>query len=264
MVEMTALPLIILSLILGASFGSFLNVVIYRLPRRQSIAFPASHCPVCNTKIKPYDNIPVLSYILLGGKCRNCKAHISLQYPLVELLTACSFVALIILNDYLLDLTLLKNLIFFCGSIAIIFIDFKHFIIPDVISLSLIIVGVIFAFFIPEPSWQSSIIGAAVGFTSFYLIAWAFFKIKGQVGLGGGDIKYVTAIGAFIGIIGLGFVVFFSSVIALIYQILRNIKTKEQTPKIIPYGPFLAIAALIYILIGDHIVDWYLNIFYLP
>lgn len=259
------------ALVFGAIFGSFLNVIIHRIPLKQSIVFPASHCPHCKNRIKPYDNIPVLSYIILFGKCRNCKTKIPFRYILVELITAISFALLVVSNNFFLDLNLLKNLIFFTTGIAIIFIDIKHFIIPDVISLPLIIVGIIFSFFVNDPGWKSGLSGAVAGFILFYSIAWIYIKLRGEIGLGGGDIKYLTAIGAFVGITGLFFVLFFSSVFALIaylFSAWNNSKNllkdsnKELKQKILPYGPFLAGASFLYILTGNEIINLYLNLIY--
>ena len=260
--------LIILSLVLGASFGSFLNVVIHRLPLKQSIVFPASHCPECGNNIRPYDNIPILSYFILQGKCRHCRTDISIRYLFVEFLTAVCFLVLLILNDYVLDFTLLRNIIFFTTGIAIIFIDFKHYIIPDVISLPLIALGIGFSFITTEPGWQSSLVAASAGFGIFFLIAWLYIKLKNQVGLGGGDVKYMAAIGAFVGISGALFVLFFSSVIALGSYLIstyiggnKEALSSDTEPKILPYGPFLALATFFYILFGDKVIGSYLGLF---
>jgi len=157
--------------VLGACFGSFLNVVIHRLPLKQSIAFPASHCPECKGKIKPYDNIPVLSYFILQGKCRNCEKEIPSRYLFVEVLTAACFLTLLMTNRYVLDFVLLKNIVFFTTGIAIIYIDFKHYIIPDIISIPLIFLGIAFSFITPDPGWQHSLMGAGLGFGIFLLIS---------------------------------------------------------------------------------------------
>ena len=261
--------LVVFSLILGVSFGSFLNVVIYRVPLKQSIVFPASHCPLCKKPLKHYDNIPILSYLVLGGKCRFCRVNISFRYPLVEVITGLAFLLLLILNDYQLDLILLKNLVFFTCGIAVIFIDFSHHIIPDVISLPLVGLGVLFSFFLPATgdslsSWQSSVYGAVLGFIIFFIIAWLYQRVKKQDGLGGGDIKYIAGVGAFVGLGGLLFVLFFSSFFALlgyIFIYLLNHKRDGISEKGVAFGPFITLAAFLYLLIGESLIDWYMGFY---
>jgi len=262
--------LIVVTAIIGACIGSFLNVVIYRLPLKQSIAFPASHCPFCKNKIKFYDNIPLLSYILLSAKCRHCKHKISFRYFFIELITCLGFVFILINNNYNLNLVILKNVIFLCSGLAIIFIDMKHFIIPDVISIPLIIIGIVISFFIGN--FKDSIAGALIGFISFFLIALIYYLMKKEEGLGGGDIKYITAIGAFVGVIGTLFVMFFASIIALFGYFIFLKKTYDkqssqkqninQTIPIIPYGIFLGISSILYMFFGDIFTNWYLSLLY--
>jgi len=207
-----------------------------------------------------------------------------MSYLLVEVITGLSFLILLILNDYKIDWLLFRNLVFFLCGISVIFIDAKHFIIPDVISLPMIVLGILFSFVVPLPfteslpGWQTSLNGAILGFSVFFAIAWFFKKVKKQDGLGGGDIKYIAGVGAFTGWVGVLFVLFFSSFLALIvymFSILlgnkqervniaentENIDTKQKRE--IAYGPFITIASFIFLLAGDFIIDWYFGFFHL-
>jgi leader peptidase (prepilin peptidase)/N-methyltransferase len=262
-----------LIIFLGAAFGSFINVLIHRLPLKQSIVLPASHCPACKTPLKKYDNIPILSFILLGGKCRSCKVKISSRYVLVEILTAVSFLLLYILNDFTIKLDLLRDMTFFTFGIAIIFIDIQHFIIPDVLSLPLIAIGMVFAVFTDYPGWMSAFVGGGAGFLLFYLIALIYYRLKNEMGMGGGDIKYIAAVGTFVGISGLLFVLFLSAFLALLFHLfmgllqrkivdtrIEEVSTENQN-KIVPFGPFITIAAFLFIIVGKGFVDLYFDLF---
>jgi leader peptidase (prepilin peptidase)/N-methyltransferase len=258
---------------LGACIGSFINVLIHRLPQKQSIVLPASHCPECQTPIKKYDNIPICSYFFLRGKCRSCKTKISPRYVAVEILTAVSFLLLYILNDSTLDLYLLRDLIFFTFGIAIIFIDLQHFIIPDVLSLPLIAIGLLFSVLTSSPGWLSALVGGGAGFLLFYLIALVYFRVKNEMGMGGGDIKYIAAVGTFVGIAGLLFVLFLSAFLALLFHLFLGIIHRKivETPieevsaenqnKIVPFGPFITIAAFLFLFVGNSFVDIYFDMF---
>ncbi len=242
----------------GAVFGSFFNVCIYRIPRRESIVFPGSHCPHCNKKIKPADNIPILSYLLLKGKCRNCGFKIPIQYLLVELLTPVLFILLYISTGFSLNPVFLKYIIFISAGIIIFFIDFNQQIIPDVISLPLIVIGIAVSF-LPaiDVTWKSALSGAIFSFVVFLATAYVFKLFTGKESLGGGDIKLMTAIGSFIGIIGTIFTIFFSSAIALIILIVIGHDRRKE----FPFGPFLILGAFLYILAGRFLTEIYLSLF---
>ncbi len=178
----------IFSLLFGAVVGSFLNVVILRLPDdKQSIAFPCSHCPKCGTDLHWYENIPVLSYIALRGKCRSCKTLISAQYPAVELCMA--VLSLALYNSFGISFELFFYFLFLAALLVIIFIDIHHQIIPDVISLPGIIIGFAGSFFNPLISWQQSGLGILIGGGILYAIAFGYYLITKRDGMGGGDIK---------------------------------------------------------------------------
>lgn len=248
-------------IILGLLVGSFLNVVIYRLPRGESIVHPRSHCPKCDYYFPFYLNIPVLSYLFLRGKCFKCKNVISIRYPLIELMTALLFLSakLRFGFSYLLffkDFPLISILI------AVTFIDLEHRIIPDSLSLGGLGLGLFISFFDPHLGWEQSLIGAIVGFCFFYGIAWFYMKRTGNMGLGGGDIKLIAMIGAFMGINGVITTIFLSSVLGSICGIILAFKEKKNTQNqnestegllkySIPYGPFLVVGALYYYLLGE-------------
>jgi leader peptidase (prepilin peptidase)/N-methyltransferase len=253
---------LIISLLLGAIVGSFLNVVIIRLPRPgASIVFPASHCPGCQTQLRWYDNIPILSFIFLRGKCRSCRMAISWQYPLVELAMALLAVALL----HRFSFTLLFGIYFiFCAALlAVIFIDFHHQIIPDVISLPGILAGFALSFINPATSWQSSALGILLGGGILYAIAASYFLFTKREGMGGGDIKLLAMIGAFLGWQSLPFVIFGSSVLGSVVGIGAMLKQKKGGKTVIPYGPFLSIAAILYLYYEQEIRSLFI-MFFLP
>lgn len=244
--------------ILGAAFGSFFNVCIYRIPRKESIVFPSSHCPQCNKKIKPANNIPILSYLFLKGKCRDCGFNIPIQYLLVELLTPVLFILLFVSTGFSLNPVFFKYIIFISAGMIIFFIDYNQQIIPDVISLPLVIIGIAVSF-LPsiDITWKSALSGAVFGFVVFLATAYIFKLFTGKESLGGGDIKLMTAIGSFIGIVGTIFTILFSSGIALIILIVIGHDRRKE----FPFGPFLIFGAFLYILTGRFLTEMYLTLF---
>jgi leader peptidase (prepilin peptidase)/N-methyltransferase len=248
---------IVLIFILGLIVGSFSNVCIYRIPRNESILYPASHCTKCHTTIKPIDNIPLLSYILLKGRCRNCKSKISIQYPVVEFLTG--FIYLIIYLIYGLSIQTLIYIILSSALIIIAFIDLNEQIVPDVISLPGIVIGFIISFFVPYISFINSALGIVVGGGIILVIGLAGSIIFKKEAMGGGDVKLAAMIGAFLGwrysIISL-FLGFFLGAIVGIILILSKIKSRED---VVPFGPFIVMGSLITLLWGEKILSWYLG-----
>lgn len=249
----------IIVFIFGSIVGSFLNVCIHRMPLGESIVWPHSHCPKCKKKIPTYDNIPFLSYILLRGKCRFCKSRISFRYPLVELLTALMFLALF--NRYGLSYDFFIFLVFSCGLIIATFVDIQHRIIPDEISIG----GIIFGFILTSikgfnlrpigynPHYMiDSLLGILAGGAIIYLTGKIFdlvyFKllkrppIQGETeSMGGGDVKLLAMIGAFLGWQKVLFVFFIAPFFGAAAGIINLMVKKEHT---IPYGPFLSFAAI--------------------
>ena len=248
---------IVLIFILGLIVGSFSNVCIYRIPRNESIIYPASHCPKCRSKIKPVDNIPLLSFILLKGRCRNCKSKISIQYPIVELLTG--LIYLIIYLTYGLSVQALIYIILSSALIIIAFIDLNEQIVPDVISLPGIVIGFILSFFVHYISFINSALGVLVGGGIILIIGLGGSVIFKKEAMGGGDVKLAAMIGAFLGwryiIISL-FLGFFLGALAGIFLIISKIKSRED---VVPFGPFIVLGSFITLLWGEKIISWYIG-----
>ncbi len=244
-------------IILGAAFGSFFNVLIYRIPRKESIAFPASHCPNCNRPIPFWLNIPILSYLLLGGKCHYCKAKIHWHYFLVELVTPLVFLALYFSLHSPDWLIFVKYIVFFGFGISIFFIDVFHQIIPDVLSLPLIAIGLLASLIHGmDVSFKNSLIGGFICFLFFYGISFMYYWLKKNDGMGGGDIKLITAVGTFFGFPDALFVIVLSAVLAVItILIIQKDKSKQ-----FPFGPFIIVAALLHILVGNQLINGYLSL----
>ncbi len=242
--------------LLGLVIGSFLNVVILRLPREDnSIVFPASHCPVCKTPLAWYENIPVFSFLFLRGKCAHCRTTISFQYPLVEILT--SFLAVAVLRTFGPSLEAAGYFVFATALLVIIFIDIHHQIIPDVISLPGIILGLLFSFFNHHLKWQDSLTGIILGGGVLYSIALLYSLLRKQEGMGGGDIKLLAMIGGWLGWQSLPFVIFFSSFTGSIVGLIAMRSQKKGGSTRIAFGPFLSCTALIYLFFSVQILDFY-------
>lgn len=255
MATLVYLPLTIF--LLGSCVGSFLNVGIYRLPRGLSIISPRSFCPQCQTPIKPYDNIPLLSYFLLGGKCRNCQARFSWRYPFVEALTGGMALALFV--KFGLSLTFFSTFALSAGLIVITFIDLDHRIIPDVISLPGIAIGFLLAFFDSLATVKDSLLGIIAGGGSLYVVALVYETLTKREGMGGGDVKLLAMIGAWLGWKAILFTLFFASLLGTLIGGMVMLIQKEGRHYAIPFGPFLAFSALAYVFFGPQLIAWYLN-----
>ncbi len=244
--------------IFGMCIGSFLNVCIYRLPASKSIANPPrSICPNCNSHIRFYDNIPVLSYIWLKGRCRNCDAPISFRYPLVEVMSG--IVAVALLFKFGLSLESLVYFVFISSLLVITFIDLDHKIIPDVISLPGIPIGLVASFALPTITLKASALGLLIGGGSLWFVAWAYNLIAHRDGMGGGDIKLLAMIGTIIGWKGVIFTIFASSVMGSCVGITMMLIKGKNMKFAIPFGPFLSIGAIAYVFFGAQFIAWYLN-----
>jgi leader peptidase (prepilin peptidase)/N-methyltransferase len=246
----------IVSIILGAMIGSFLNVCIYRLPKEESIIWPRSHCPTCKKMIRFYDNIPLISYLLLRGRCRYCKGPISLQYPLVEGITALSSLFLII--KFGPSLSYLFYFAFVAALIAITVIDLYHQIIPDGISLPGIGVGLLASLVIPQITFFNSLMGILLGGGSLFLVATLYEWIFKREGMGGGDVKLLAMIGAFLGWKAVILTILLSSLIGSTTGILIMILKGKDFKYAIPFGPFLSMGAVIALFYGENLIRWYL------
>jgi len=243
--------------IFGAILGSFLNVCIFRLPEGKSIVSPSSYCPNCRHSISFYDNIPVLSFLLLGGKCRKCRHPIPIRYPLVEILAGLLSLALFLKfglsTDYFVYLT------FSLSLVVVTFIDMQHRLIPDVITLPGIVLGVTASLFLQGVSFIDSIIGVAFGGGFLFLVAAGYYRLTKKEGMGGGDIKLLAMIGAFLGWKSVLLTIFIgSSFGSLVGLTIMAAKGKDRKYAI-PFGPFLAIGAIISLFWGGAIFMYYLN-----
>ncbi len=252
---MTPLLLHIYALVVGLCVGSFLNVCIYRLPAGKSVVRPASACPACGRLIRWYENIPLLSYIILRGRCRGCNTTIALRYPIVELLTGLA--ALAVVTYFGIQLQSLIYFLFVASLILVTFIDIDHRIIPDVISLPGIPIGFAASFILPQVNWTDSLIGVLLGGGSLLVIAWGYQLITGREGMGGGDIKLLAMIGAFLGWKGVLFTIMSSSFIGTLVGVTLMLKTRKGMRLSIPFGPFLSIGSIIYLFFGERIIHWY-------
>jgi len=265
----------------GAIIGSFLNVVIHRVPREESIVFPHSRCPSCGNVIAFYDNIPVASYLVLLGKCRSCKAPISVRYPAVELLTALVFVA-VTWHDGL-TVALPFDLIFAAALMALVFIDAEHMILPNVITYPGMIFAIVARVAIPflsgaphfddlgslsqgplaiYPIWAVSLIGAIIGALigggSLWLMGWTWEKLRGVEAMGLGDVKMMLMVGAYLGwrltILTIFMGVLSGSIIGIVLMMRQG---KRDMQMLLPFGVFLGIGSIVALLIGPNIVEWY-------
>jgi leader peptidase (prepilin peptidase)/N-methyltransferase len=261
--------------VLGAIIGSFLNVVIHRVPREESIAFPASRCPSCGTAIRPYDNIPVVSWAVLRGRCRSCRTPISARYPAVELLTA----ALFALTYWLragLTLSLPFDLAFVAAILALIFIDAEHMILPNVITypgvaLALAVrlfahnlygVGGLCVAHACPPLWilsfVNALLGAAVGGGFLWLVGWLWKRVRGVEAMGLGDVKMMFMVGAYLGWPLTLLTIFVGVLTGSIAGVAVMMGRKERDMQMmLPFGIFLGLGSLVSLFFGTSIIDWY-------
>jgi len=247
----------IASILLGAIVGSFLNVCILRLPKEESIITPGSHCPHCKKPIAFYDNIPLVSYFILRGKCRHCKKKISLQYPIVEGITALSSLLLFIKFGpslpYLLYFAFVSSLIVITG------IDLSHQIIPDLISLQGIGVGLLGSLLFLPLTFLNSLFGVLLGGGSLFLVATLYQWLFKREGMGGGDVKLLAMIGSFLGWKAVILTILIGSLIGSITGIVIILLRGKDFKYAIPFGPFLSLSAVISLFYQNEIISWYLQ-----
>ncbi len=258
---MTKDPIILaVALLFGALVGSFLNVVILRLPEENgSIVYPPSHCPRCKTPLSWFENIPLLSFLFLRGRCRHCHEPISCQYPVVEALM--SLLAAAVVFRFGPTMTSAGYFLFCAALLSIIWIDIHHQIIPDVISIPGIVIGFFLSFFSSFVTWRDSLIGLLVGGGILYAIALIYYLLRKQEGMGGGDIKLLAMIGAFLGWQSLPFVIFLSSITGSLFGLVAMIQQKKGGNTRIPFGPFLSCSALVYLFFREAIFRLFLRYF---
>jgi leader peptidase (prepilin peptidase)/N-methyltransferase len=247
------LPLI-LGGVIGLCIGSFLNVVIYRVPLKKSIVTPPSRCRNCDYLLKWYDNIPVLSWLWLRGRCRKCRTGVSIQYPIVELTTGALFVLVIWLTPA--GPLLASRLLLVCILIALFGIDLEHQILPNSITLPGIVIGLLFSLVAP-PGWKDALIGAALGGGILYAIAWAYYLWRREEGMGMGDVKMLAMIGAFLGWKAVLVTLVLSSFSGAIIGMIMMAAQRGSMKYALPFGTFLAIGAVIAMFVGEPLVAWY-------
>lgn len=245
--------------IFGMCIGSFVNVCIYRVPTSKSIIDPLrSICPNCGSIIRFYDNIPVLSYLLLKGRCRNCDKPISFRYPLVEIISG--VFALCTFLKFGPTLEALVYFAFITVLVVITFIDIDHQIIPDLITIPGIPVCFLASFALPSITYKESLLGLIAGGGSLLLVGWIYYLIKKAEGMGGGDIKLMAMIGAIVGWKGILFTIFVSSLVGTLVGITIMLRTKKGMKIAVPFGPFLSIGTITYIFFGPGLISWYFNL----
>jgi leader peptidase (prepilin peptidase)/N-methyltransferase len=251
-------PAIVILLMLGLAVGSFLNVCIYRLPRGESLISPGSRCPSCGYELRWLDNIPVVSYALLGGRCRKCRTRISSRYPIVELIT----MVLFLVHGLVFGWTplLAVRLLFACAMVVLFAIDLEHQILPDVITLPGIVVGWTCSAFLP-PGLSSALPGSLVGGGVLFAIGELWFRLRKIEAMGFGDVKMLAMVGAFLGLklVILTFVL--SSFVGGVVGAVLIMSGRGSLASKVPFGTFLALAALVASLWGNGIADWYLGLY---
>jgi leader peptidase (prepilin peptidase)/N-methyltransferase len=252
---------VLVSLLVGAFglvVGSFLNVCIHRLPRHESLVWPGSHCPSCGKPIRWFDNVPVVSYLLLGGRCRQCRVRIPVKYPLVELTTMLVFVAHYAVLG--VQPLLVVRLVFSAVLIVLFVIDLEHHILPNPITLPGIVAGLAASVWL-WPGWRDSLLGILLGGGVLWAIAEAYFRIRKEEGLGFGDVKMLAMIGAFLGWQQVLVTLVLSSLTGSLVGVALVLAGRGTMKYALPYGTFLAMGAVASSLAGGPLVDWYLSFY---
>jgi leader peptidase (prepilin peptidase)/N-methyltransferase len=277
---LTGLPAYVIATavgIVGAVIGSFLNVVIHRVPREESIAFPASHCPSCDTAIRPYDNIPVVSWAVLRGRCRACRAPISARYPAVELLTGALFALTYLLHSGL-TLSLPFDLAFVAAVVALVFIDAEHMLLPNVITYPGAALALVARVLVPNlygvaslggeqtPAWLLSLGGAVLGALAgggfLWLVGWLWERARGVEAMGLGDVKMMFMVGAFLGWPLTLLTIFVGVLTGSVAGVAAMARRGERDMQmLLPFGIFLGLGSLVSLLFGTRIIDWYVGKF---
>jgi leader peptidase (prepilin peptidase)/N-methyltransferase len=252
------LPPVLAVALFGLLVGSFLNVCIHRLPRRESIIWPASRCTACGRHLAWFENVPVISWLVLRGGCRTCAAPISPMYPVVELTTAAVFAGGV--SVYGPSALLVVRLMFASALIVLFAIDLRHRILPNVITLPGIAAGFAASWFLP-PGWISSLIGIAAGGGILLAIAGLYYRLRGQEGLGMGDVKMLAMVGAFLGWPLMVLTLVFASFAGSIVGVTLIASGRGSLQAALPFGTFLALGSLVAAAAGDPILAWYLTFY---
>ena len=275
-VVVPAILIAVFIFLFGLIIGSFLNVCIVRIPGGKSIVMPSSACPRCGAAIRPYDNIPVLSYLLLAGKCRKCKTKISPMYPAVELLTGLLFLACY--QEFRLTAEALKWAVFSAIIIVLVFTDLRERLLPDAINYTGLGLGLLLSLFtkpsdgtaawlanrsfdfpppLPFVSLADALIGAAIGSGLLWLVSEAYFRLRGREGMGLGDVKMMLMAGAFLGIKRTLLMIFAGSVLGSVLGLLFILARRKDSEYELPFGTFLGMAALLVVFFGTPVINWY-------
>jgi len=251
----------VLIAVFGLVWGSFLNVVIYRVPREMSLLRPPSTCPGCGARIKPYDNVPVLSYLALGGKCRKCGRRISPVYPAVEALTALALILVFDRSGRLLSLEFFAGGLFASALIALGFIDYFHQILPDAITMPGLVLSLVYSFFRDDLTFRGALVGAVTGAGFLLLVYGAYRLIRKKEGLGMGDVTMLLMIGAYLGLARTLLTLILASFVGALVGVFFIVRRKKDLQFALPFGTFLAPAAFIAALWGERIVSAYLGLY---
>lgn len=243
----------------GAIFGSFANVIILRMPLGESV-WGRSRCNKCKSKIAWYNNIPLFSYFFLRGRCSSCKERFSLRYPLIEFIMASLFA--LVVYQYGLSWLTVEYLILIFGLVTAAFIDYDYMILPDELTLGGLAIGLVGAALNPERNFSEALIGVLFGGGILWLVAYVYFVFTGREGLGGGDIKLLAWLGALLGWQAIPFIILSSSIVGSIVGLAVSKKNQSSLKTMIPFGPFLALGAILYILGLKSIGIWYVQLFF--
>lgn len=249
----------ILFFILGAIWGSFANVMIYRIPKNLSVVTPRSHCYQCGKTIAWYDNIPILAWFILRGKCRYCKAPFSIRYPMVELIMGLLFAGLYMKLGF--SWFLLEMIVFTVAAVSAAFIDLDHFILPDVFTLGGLGLGLLGALINPEREFWDALGGAVAGGGFLWGVAYLYWIWRKEEGMGGGDIKLLAWLGSLLGFLSVPFIILTSSVLGAVIGLILMRRGNKGLQTAIPFGPYLIVAAYIYLFAGEPIARWYMTLF---
>ena len=259
---MPEIPNVLVLGAVGLAIGSFLNVCIYRLPRGQSVVTPPSRCTTCGRVLRWFENVPVLGYVALGGRCRTCGAPISVMYPAVEVATASLF-----LLHYWQSLVLgwppsllFSRLVFASAMVVLFVVDLQHRILPNVITLPGVVAGFASSLFLP-PGWLDALIGIAAGGGSLLAIGAAYYRFRGEEGLGMGDVKMLAMIGAFLGWQLMLVTLVLSSLLGSIVGVGLIVTKRGDMKYALPFGTFLAVGAITSSVIGESLLNWYTSFY---
>jgi leader peptidase (prepilin peptidase)/N-methyltransferase len=244
----------IVAFVLGTVLGSFANVCIHRLPRRQSVVFPASHCPYCQQRLRPWHNLPLLSYVALGGRCATCRTSISWRYPLVELL--CGLLYVFLYHQWGVSVPSVVFALFATALLIVSFIDLEYTIIPDAITLPGIVAGLLASLWLTPVGIGNAVLGVLLGGGAFSLIV----ILSAGRGMGAGDIKLIAMIGAFLGWQAVLVTIFLGASLGTVVGLSLMLLKRKRRKDPIPFGPFLALGALLTMVWGEELLDWYLHL----